>query len=84
LEDFCYAQVRSPETNFPFSLYLSRNECLTWGWDFRHGAQGVLDTASNAVLDAEFGMDREEDVVTQILEKGEIQEITVSIFFFRP
>lgn len=51
----------------------------------RHGAQGILDSASKAMLENEFGTSRDEDVVQQILEKGEIQEATVRLpflFFF--
>jgi hypothetical protein len=33
------------------------------------------------MLENEFGTTREEDVVQQILEKGEIQEVTVCILF---
>lgn len=43
----------------------------------RQGAQGILDGASKAMLENEFGTHRDEDVVQQILEKGEIQEATV-------
>ncbi|KAI5244024.1 hypothetical protein E4T47_03823 [Aureobasidium subglaciale] len=39
-----------------------------------HGTQGVLDAASHSQLDNEFGTHKEEDVVQQILEKGDIQE----------
>ncbi|KAK8187469.1 ribosome maturation protein [Phyllosticta capitalensis] len=39
----------------------------------KHGAQGVLDGASKAALENEFGTSKEEDVVTQILEKGSAQ-----------
>ncbi|CRG90871.1 hypothetical protein PISL3812_07917 [Talaromyces islandicus] len=42
----------------------------------KQGAQGILDGASKAMLENEFGTTREEDVVQQILEKGEIQEVT--------
>ena len=40
----------------------------------RQGAQGILDGASNAQLDSEFGTHKEEDVVKAILEKGDVQE----------
>ncbi|KAI9719296.1 MAG: hypothetical protein M1812_003626 [Candelaria pacifica] len=40
----------------------------------KHGAQGVLDTASHQTLDNEFGTHKDEDVVQQILEKGDLQE----------
>lgn len=50
----------------------------------RQGAQGILDGASKAMLENEFGTHRDEDVVQQILEKGEIQEATVRHFPFRP
>ena len=36
-----------------------------------------MDTASNAVLENEFGTHKEEDVVQQILEKGDVQETEV-------
>jgi ribosome maturation protein Sdo1 len=38
----------------------------------RQGAQGILDSASNADMDSEFGTHKVEDVVQQILEKGEV------------
>jgi ribosome maturation protein Sdo1 len=50
----------------------------------RQGAQGILDGASKAMLENEFGTYRDEDVVQQILEKGEIQEATVRPFPFLP
>jgi len=37
---------------------------------FRQGAQGILDRASNAQLDSEFGTHVIEDVAKVILEKG--------------
>ncbi|KAI9817227.1 MAG: hypothetical protein M1827_001340 [Pycnora praestabilis] len=40
----------------------------------KHGAQGVLDSASNSTLENEFGTHKEDDVVIQILEKGDVQE----------
>ena len=46
----------------------------------RQGAQGILDGASKAMLENEFGTHKEEDVVEQILEKGEIHEATVCLF----
>ncbi|KAK7541218.1 ribosome maturation protein [Phyllosticta citribraziliensis] len=39
----------------------------------KHGAQGVLDGASKAALENEFGTSKDDDVVTQILEKGDVQ-----------
>ena len=39
-----------------------------------HGNQGILDTASNAQLENEFGTSKEEEVVKAILEKGDVQE----------
>ncbi|KAG8624703.1 hypothetical protein KVT40_007770 [Elsinoe batatas] len=48
------------------------------GWKIfvthKQGSQGVLDGASKGQLESEFGTSREEDVVTQILEKGTIIE----------
>ncbi|KAI9794525.1 MAG: hypothetical protein M1835_006532 [Candelina submexicana] len=40
----------------------------------KHGAQGVLDAASNQTLENEFGTHKDEEVVKVILEKGELQE----------
>jgi len=40
----------------------------------KQGAQGILDAASHASLDSEFGTHKEEEVVWQILEKGDVQE----------
>jgi ribosome maturation protein Sdo1 len=45
--------------------------CLT-GTMHRQGSQGILDGASNASLDNEFGTHKDDDVVAQILEKGEV------------
>jgi hypothetical protein len=47
-------------------------------WCDRHGKQGVLNTASNSQLENEFGTKKEEDVVKQILEKGDVQSTEVS------
>lgn len=44
----------------------------------KHGAQGVLDSASHASLENEFGTHNEDEVVTKILEKGSVQETDVS------
>jgi hypothetical protein len=46
----------------------------------RHGKQGVLNTASNSQLENEFGTKNEDDVVKQILEKGDIQSSEVRHF----
>lgn len=40
----------------------------------KHGAQGTFDTAPKSTLENEFGTAREDDVVAQILEKGNVQE----------
>ncbi|PSN71682.1 putative RNA binding protein [Corynespora cassiicola Philippines] len=42
----------------------------------KQGTQGILDGASDGVLDSEFGTHKEEEVVKQILEKGSVQEVT--------
>jgi len=44
----------------------------------KHGAQGELDTASKAALENEFGTSKDDDVVKQILEKGDLQTSTNS------
>ncbi|KAJ5976312.1 RNA binding protein [Penicillium waksmanii] len=50
------------------------------GWKIfvthRHGAQGIMDGASKATLEDEFGSHREEDCMTKILESGEHQAVT--------
>ena len=43
----------------------------------RHGAQGVLDTASKATLENEFGTSNEDDCMVKILEGGMVQETEV-------
>lgn len=43
----------------------------------RQGAQGILDHASHAQLDSEFGTHRDDDVVKKILETGEMQTSAV-------
>jgi len=40
----------------------------------KHGAQGVLDGASKATLDNEFGTSNDDECIIQILEKGEVQQ----------
>ncbi|KAI9728308.1 MAG: hypothetical protein M1834_007712 [Cirrosporium novae-zelandiae] len=40
----------------------------------KQGSQGVLDGASNAILDNEFGTHNEDEVITKILEGGLVQE----------
>lgn len=42
-----------------------------------HGNQGTLDAAAKGSLEAEFGSAKEEDVIIQILEKGNIIESEV-------
>ncbi|KAJ5918003.1 hypothetical protein N7454_010378 [Penicillium verhagenii] len=41
-----------------------------------HGAQGILDTASKAALENEFGTKDEDAIMTKILEGGEFQANT--------
>ncbi|KAJ5662541.1 uncharacterized protein N7477_010157 [Penicillium maclennaniae] len=41
-----------------------------------HGAQGVLDTASKAALENEFGTANEDECMVKILEGGEFQHNT--------
>ncbi|KAJ5087358.1 hypothetical protein N7456_010974, partial [Penicillium angulare] len=41
-----------------------------------HGAQGILDTASKAALQNEFGTSNEDEVMAKILEGGEYQSNT--------
>ncbi|KAK4237141.1 ribosome maturation protein [Achaetomium macrosporum] len=40
----------------------------------RHGAQGMLEGASKAMLENEFGTSKEDEAVLKILEKGSLQE----------
>ena len=44
----------------------------------RHGAQGVLDTASHAAMENEFGTFDLDEVIKKILENGSIQDVEVS------
>jgi ribosome maturation protein Sdo1 len=46
-------------------------------WTHRHGSQGVLDGASKASLENEFGTANVEECVRKILEGGELQGYTV-------
>ncbi|KAF4469346.1 shwachman-Bodian-Diamond syndrome [Fusarium albosuccineum] len=41
--------------------------------DDRQGAQGTYDTASKASLENEFGTSVDDDIIKQILEKGDAQ-----------
>jgi ribosome maturation protein Sdo1 len=47
----------------------------------KHGAQGVMDAASKATLENQFGTKNDEDAIIKILEKGEVQETMVSRLF---
>lgn len=40
----------------------------------KHGAQGVLDGASKATLENEFGTSNDDEAIIKILEKGSIQQ----------
>ncbi|KAI5781828.1 ribosome maturation protein [Geopyxis carbonaria] len=39
----------------------------------KQGAQGIMDAASNAALENEFGTSKEEEVVQKILRDGSVQ-----------
>ncbi|RVD86776.1 uncharacterized protein DFL_005035 [Arthrobotrys flagrans] len=39
----------------------------------RQGSQGVLDSASNAILDASFGTHKVDDIIPIILREGQLQ-----------
>ncbi|KAI4153375.1 MAG: hypothetical protein LQ340_002349 [Diploschistes diacapsis] len=43
----------------------------------KHGAQGVLDTASKSTLENEFGTHNDDECMIKILENGSIQETEV-------
>ena len=43
----------------------------------RHGAQGVMDQASKATLENEFGTTNDDECMIKILEGGNIQETEV-------
>jgi ribosome maturation protein Sdo1 len=43
----------------------------------KHGAQGEMDTASNASLENEFGTKNEDEVIIKILEQGQPQTVSV-------
>lgn len=46
----------------------------------RHSVTGILDTASKASLENEFGTSNEDEVIAKILEDGEIQETEVRLY----
>ena len=70
-----------------WKIFVSHKYVLTWpatppypskaNHIIRQGTTGILDTASHSQLDNEFGTHKEEDVVQQILEKGDILETEV-------
>ena len=69
-----------PESSFPcitlqFCCWsnLKRSSVLTGLLPHRHGAQGVLDTASKSTLENEFGTSNEDEVLKKILESGDVQ-----------
>jgi ribosome maturation protein Sdo1 len=41
----------------------------------KHGAQGELNRASNALLENEFGTKNVDDVLKIVIEKGQLQEV---------
>jgi len=44
----------------------------------KHGAQGILDTASKSTLENEFGTSNEDECIIKILEKGQVQTVKAS------
>ncbi|KAB8229799.1 hypothetical protein ETB97_011875 [Aspergillus alliaceus] len=42
----------------------------------KHGTQGILDGASKALLENEFGTTNEDECITKILENGDYQSST--------
>lgn len=44
----------------------------------KHGPQGLLEGASNAMLENEFGTSKDDEAVLQILEKGSMQEFEMA------
>lgn len=42
-----------------------------------HGTQGILNTASKGTLENEFGTSNEDEVIKQILQKGDVQSTQV-------
>lgn len=83
------AQVVSAFKVFETNKYvISRLITLSYGgcslrFFYRHGAQGTYNEPSHAALDNEFGTHNEEEVIKIILEKGTIQESSVSCHAFR-
>lgn len=67
------------------------HDAMTQSWShdadgrwFSRGAQGMLEGASHSQLENEFGTSNEDEVVKQILEKGNLQEFEVwAAHFFR-
>lgn len=44
----------------------------------RHGTQGIMDTVSKGQMEEHFGTSKEEEVIKDILEHGDVQESEVS------
>ena len=42
-----------------------------------HGTQGIMNTASKSTLENEFGTSNEDEVIKQILQKGDVQTTQV-------
>ena len=64
-------QKWSSDKSIPLAQVVSSFQVFT---THRQGAQGKLETASNAVLENEFGTSKEDEAVLQVLEKGTLQE----------
>ncbi|KAF2483225.1 shwachman-Bodian-diamond syndrome protein [Neohortaea acidophila] len=59
------------DRSIPLAQVVSGFKILT---SHKQGNQGILDTASKAALEDEFGTHRDDDVITKILETGTIVE----------
>ncbi|KAG9658157.1 hypothetical protein KCU64_g4699, partial [Aureobasidium melanogenum] len=63
--------VSTCSTTYPTSTPRTKANLIALN---RQGTTGILDGASNSQLENEFGTHKEEEVVKQILEKGDILE----------
>ncbi|KAH8603059.1 shwachman-Bodian-diamond syndrome protein [Bisporella sp. PMI_857] len=71
IEDAEKATAWKTDKTIPLVDVVNSFKVFTTG---RHGAQGALNTASNATLENEFGTSKDDEVIKKILEAGDIQE----------